>query len=294
MPHAVPRRRIYILPTRFGLLLSALLVAMLIAGLNYSSNLALGFAFLMVSLAIVTMHHCHRNLLDLRVDARLVYEAIAGESAALDFQVRNAADFDRYDIELHCRDAHPVIVGVARRSSAALLCRLPCENRGVVEIAQWELRTRYPFGWFRAWTYVQAPLTVYIAPTPGGDRELPASGGLGDGQRRHARAGDDEFAGLRPYRPGDALKHMAWKVIARGQDAAVRQFSDQAASTEWLDFDALPGIAAEARLQQLCRWILERDARGGPYGLRIPGHILHPAIGAAHRRLCLRALAEFK
>ena len=68
LPVTIERRRIYILPTRFGLMLAALLFAMLIAGLNYNSNLGLAFAFLMVSLVLVAMHHCHRNLLGLGVD----------------------------------------------------------------------------------------------------------------------------------------------------------------------------------------------------------------------------------
>ena len=39
----INRRRIYILPTRFGFMLGfAILAAMLIAGLNYNSNLATG------------------------------------------------------------------------------------------------------------------------------------------------------------------------------------------------------------------------------------------------------------
>ena len=47
------------------------------------------------------------------------------------------------------------------------------ERRGVVGIAQWEVRTRYPFGWFRAWTYVQAPLRILVAPAPSGGRDAP-------------------------------------------------------------------------------------------------------------------------
>ena len=43
LPISINRRRIYILPTRFGLMLAAILAAMLIAGLNYNSNLALAF-----------------------------------------------------------------------------------------------------------------------------------------------------------------------------------------------------------------------------------------------------------
>ena len=48
LPMTINRRRIYILPTRFGLMLAALLAAMLIAALNYNSNLGLAFAFFMV------------------------------------------------------------------------------------------------------------------------------------------------------------------------------------------------------------------------------------------------------
>ncbi len=267
---------------------------MLIAGLNYSSNLALGFAFLMASLAIVAMHHCHRNLLEVILDAQPSGDAFEGQQAAMEFRIANPSNFDRYDLEIHCRDAPPLIFHAARRATTVQHGQLPCAKRGVWVIEQWELRTRHPFGWFRAWTYVQAPLTVFVAPAPRGDLESPASDGSGAERRRHARAGEEEFAGLRAYRPGDALKHMAWKVIARGQDAAVRQYSDQSASAEWLDFAALPGLDAEARLRQLCRWILDRDSRGLSYGLRLPGVSINPATGAVHRRTCLRALAAFK
>ena len=41
LPISINRRRIYILPTRFGFMLGGILAAMLVAGLNYNSNLAL-------------------------------------------------------------------------------------------------------------------------------------------------------------------------------------------------------------------------------------------------------------
>ncbi|MEA3172733.1 MAG: hypothetical protein QOF42_144, partial [Gammaproteobacteria bacterium] len=50
----VNRRRVFIMPTRFGLMLALVLTFMLVAGLNYNSNLALAFAFLMGSVAFVT------------------------------------------------------------------------------------------------------------------------------------------------------------------------------------------------------------------------------------------------
>jgi len=294
LPYTVSRRRIYIIPTRFGALLAALLFAMVIAGLNYGSNLALGFAFLMASIGIVAMHHCHRNLLGLRVESAAAGDAFAGGEAALDFTLRGDGGFDRYDLELRCEDAEPVLFHLPADAAGYVRVMRPCERRGILELAQWELRTRHPFGWFRAWTYVHAPLRVYVAPIPAGEHAPISPPGSGDA-RSGTRRGEDEFAGLRPYRPGDALKHMAWKVIARGREAAVRQYAQGAPpDPEWLNYDALMGLEPEARLSQLCRWLLEHDARGGVFGLKLPGVALQPARGPAHRRACLRALAGFR
>ena len=294
MPYAVQRRRIYILPTRFGLMLAALLMAMLIAGLNYASNLALGFAFLIASLGIVAMHHCHRNLLDLNVATDSSADGFAHDSAALRFRISNASRFDRHDLELRCGDADPAVFAITAGCGQIIALSVPTSGRGIAQLPQWELRTRFPFGWFRAWTYVQAPIEIYVAPAPHGDRPMPTSSGGTALQRNEGRAdGEEEFAGLRAYQPGDALKHMAWKVVARCQDPAVRHYADLRANPEWLDWDSLPGLEPETRLQQLSRWILECDSLGRKFGLRIPGATVEPGTGAQQRRACLRALAVF-
>ena len=100
LPIKIERRRIYILPTRFGLMMTALLIAMLIAGLNYTNNLGLAFAFLLVSMMLVAMHHCHRNLLGLTVDVNVEVDAFAGADAAFYFMLRNESAVDRRDIEV--------------------------------------------------------------------------------------------------------------------------------------------------------------------------------------------------
>jgi uncharacterized protein (DUF58 family) len=105
--------------------------------------------------------------------------------------------------------------------------------------------------------------------------------------------GDEDFSGLRAYQAGMALKHMAWKVLARGGEAAVRSYSSLAAQPEWLEWSALEGMDDESRLSQLCLWVLESDAAHRAYGLRIPGTQIEPAGGAAHRYACLRALAGY-
>jgi uncharacterized protein (DUF58 family) len=291
LPISINRRRIYILPTRFGLMLGAILVAMLIAGLNYNSNLALAFAFLMSSMALVTMHHCNRNMLRLSVDATTEVDAFAGREALLEFELRNGSRVDRRDIEVRCLSAAGM-GSVTAGESATIEVIAPVAQRGVTRISQFELRTRYPFGWFYSWTYVQGSILIYVAPAPSGNRGLPSGSAQGTGSHSEAR-GDEDFSGLRAYQPGVPLKHMAWKVLARGGEPVVRSYSSLAAQPEWLDWSMLEGLDTEARLSQLCLWVVESDAAQRPYGLRIPGKELAPSGGAAHRFACLRALAAF-
>jgi uncharacterized protein (DUF58 family) len=291
LPISINRRRIYILPTRFGIMLAAILAAMMIAGLNYNSNLALAFAFLMASMALVTMHHCNRNLLRLSVDVTTEVDAFAGREAMFEFALHNGSKVDRRDIEVRCLTAAGM-GSVAAGESESIEVVVPVAQRGVTRVNQFELRTRYPFGWFYSWTYVQGSITIYIAPSPAGTRTLPSAGAKGAGTHSEAR-GDEDFSGLRAYEPGVALKHMAWKVLARGGEAAVRSYSSLAAQPEWLEWTSLAGMDPEARLSQLCLWVLESDAAQRPYGLRIPGKEIAPSGGAAHRFACLRALAAF-
>jgi uncharacterized protein (DUF58 family) len=294
LPATISRRRIYILPTRFGLMLSALIVAMLIAGLNYNSNLALAFAFLMVGIAIVAMHRCNRNLAGITLDARADADTFAGQRAHLEFFVDNASRTARYDIQVLCGTQAQVFFTLAAGLSRRVAVPVQAPARGVLRFDQIELRTNHPFGWFRAWTYLQIPLLVYIAPAPGGERALPSDRAAYQGEpQRFEAQGEEDFAGLIPYRPGDPLKHMAWKTLARRGEPMVRSYVDPRAANEWLEWSALTGLNPEERLSQLCRWVLESGTAQRRYGLRLPGTTIDPDTGEAHGRACLRALALF-
>jgi uncharacterized protein (DUF58 family) len=291
LPMRISRRRIYILPTRFGMMLAAILAAMLVAGLNYNSNLGLAFAFLIASLTLVTMHHCNRNLLGILVDATTETDAFAGREAGVEFVLRNESNVDRPDVEIRIWAAAGMSRAGARNDDVVSVV-VPAPHRGVLRVEQFELRTRYPFGWFYAWTYVQSPVTIFVAPAPAGSRTLPSTRDGGTAAAAETR-GDEDFSGLRAYQPGVPLKHMAWKSLARGGEAAVRTYTGLAAQPEWLEWTALEGLDTEARLSQLCLWVLESDIAQRPYGLRLPGTEIAPSGGAAHRFACLRTLAAY-
>src|ERR1700679_928871 len=105
LPMRILRRRVYILPTRFGIMLALMLAAMMIAGLNYNSNLGLAFTFVRGGVARRTIDHCNRNLLSLQVDATAEVDAFAGGEANFDFVLRNDSSVERRDLEILCMGA---------------------------------------------------------------------------------------------------------------------------------------------------------------------------------------------
>jgi uncharacterized protein (DUF58 family) len=60
-----------------------------------------------------------------------------------------------------------------------------------------------------------------------------------------------------------------------------------------LDWDMFPALGIEQRLSHLCYWVLAFEVRNEEYGLRIPGVVIEPAVGEAHRDKVLKELAVY-
>jgi len=154
---------------------------------------------------------------------------------------------------------------------------------------------RQPLGIFRAWSYLEPAVTCLVYPAPGPRLPLPEAGrGDGDGERLQG-PGSEDFAGLRAFRPGDSPRQIHWKSLARGMALQTREFLGAGGAELWLDWRDSPAATAgvEARLSLLCRWVLDAEQSGQPYGLDIPGTRITPSRGASHRGRCLEALALF-
>ena len=79
---------------------------------------------------------------------------------------------------------------------------------------------------------------------------------------------------------------------ARRNQLLVRDYEQPLGRDVELDWEALPTLPHERRIQRLAHWVESAEREGLRYRLRLPGHpVLGPANGPAHRHLCLRALA---
>ena len=87
----------------------------------------------------------------------------------------------------------------------------------------------FPFGLFRAWTYVHLEAGLLAWPVPRGRREPPPEAASGGNAPAVHRAGDEEWAGLREFRSGDSPRQVAWGAYARGRGLLVKTYQSPAA-----------------------------------------------------------------
>ena len=293
-PIVVATRRIYILPTALGVAFALMIFAMFIGAMNYGNNLALALAFLLGALGLTAMHHCHRNLAGLRIRSAASEPVFAGSTARFRIALENPAPLARHELTLANEHGIATPTRVEAEGREILEVELPATRRGYLPLEHFELTTRYPFGLFRAWVYLHTQTRCIVYPRPSARSMTPPPVETDTGGAQDHGRGDEDFAGLRSFHPGDPPSRIAWKAYAREQGLQVKQYAGTAVTSHFFDWEALRGLEVEARLSQLCRWIEDAHAAGRAYGLRLPGTELPPNVGAAHRQKCLTALALFE
>jgi len=287
-------KKIYILPTRYGLLFGLLLCTMLIGSINSANNLGFILTFLLTGLGIISIIHTWHNLLGIRIQPEQIKPTFAGQEAYFPIRVENQRNTPRPAITLEVAGKTMSGVDLGSHEAGELSLQLPAPRRGIFRPGRFTISTRYPLGLLRAWSYVELDLSCTVYPKPGPDTQHlnpPSYRPSATGDRG---VGTDDFAGLRQFRQGDSPRHIDWKAAARGKGLKTKLFGGDRADQYWLDWDALPGFDTEERLSRLCRAVLLACESQDEYGLRLPGVIINPARGAAHRHQCLAALAHFE
>lgn len=286
------QRRIYILPTRHGLLFAVFLLIMLTGSINYALGLGFVLTFLLFSLALNAMIHTFRNLAHLRVTAGRAAPVFAGDSARFLVHLDNPSDAERYAIGLSAASGGSDFVDVAPNASSSATVSIPAARRGILRPGRLTLFTRYPLGLYRAWSHADLDMRCVVYPRPAFPALPLPPAAESSGSGASSGSGQEDFAGLRQYHAGDSPRHIAWKAAARDQGLLTKQFSGQSDTQLWLDWTLVPAqMGVEERLSHLARWVLLAHAAGLAYGLRLPGRTVDLGVGEAQRDACLEALA---
>ena len=288
------RGRIYILPTGLGGAFGVMLAGMLLGSLNYGNNLGLAFGFLLAGVGLTAMHQCHGTLEGLALRLHATDSAFVGHRVTFRILLANGAVAPRPRIEISADDTRAMPADVGAGATVESELSIAATRRGPVPLERYEVATRHPLGLFRAWAVVHPDYRAIAWPQPATRGRPPPAVETDTGGAQDRARGDDDFVGLKPFQLGDPLHRIAWKSYARGNGLHAKQFAGTDVTSYIFDWDSLAGLAPEARLSQICRWVIDAHDRGEAYGIRLPGTTIEANIGRAHRERCLTALALFE
>ncbi|WP_301100696.1 DUF58 domain-containing protein [Propionivibrio sp.] len=296
LPIILTQRRIFIVPTRTGLLFSGVLCVMLLGAINYDLSLGHALVFLLAGLGLVSMVHTFRNLVSLRLTPGRTEPVFAGEIARFQVLLENNHRQPRRALDLAFGQHEKVSLDIAVGGHASIAIPCPAPNRGRLDPGRITLSTCYPLGLFHAWSYPHPPLSCLVYPQPI-ETPLPPPSAVAQTGQRYGDNGQEDFTGLRLRQPNDSPRHIAWKAVARDIDnrpLLIKQFAGGATEELWLDLSLTPaGSMLETQLSLLAGWVLAAERSQARYGLRLPGRQLAPNQGSAHRDACLEALALY-
>lgn len=296
LPIVLTQRRIFILPTRTGVLFGAVLCVMLIGSINYNLSLGYALVFLLAGLGIVAMVHTFRNLVALRLTPGRVEPVFSGEIARFHMILENEHPQARRALDLAFGHNESVSVDILPGAQAMIAIPCPAPTRGRLDPGRITLSTRYPLGLFCAWSYPHPRISCLVYPNPI-ETPLPPPSAVSHTGQRHGDNGQEDFTGLRVRQLNDSPRHIAWKAVARdieNRPLLIKQFAGGAAQELWLDLSlAPPNSGPEMKLSILTGWVIAAERTQTRYGLRLPNLELAPDLGNNHRNACLEALALY-
>lgn len=280
-------------------MLGLTLLVLLIASINYQLNLGYLLTFLLAGCAVVGMHVSHATLRGLQMHLQSPEPQFAGNAAHVDVLLHSKRKTFRYGIGVATMGSEQWgWTDVPPQGSSKVQVSFIPEQRGVHRLEPLTVQTRFPLGTFRVWTIWRPASTITVYPKPEQHPPpLPAGKPIAGTASAMQKQHSGEFDGVRAYQRGDARKLIVWKKFAKNEELVSRDAQQTQAHELWLELENT-GIAGssspalqEKKLSRLCAWVLQADAMGLRYGLRLDSAEVPPAEGTQQMLACLEALA---
>ncbi|MSQ03776.1 MAG: DUF58 domain-containing protein [Myxococcales bacterium] len=289
-----------VMPTRDGAVYLALLGGVGFGAVNTGNNLIYLVLGLFLAVLVVANVLAEWNLRGLRVERRLPGEIFAevpgiGSYVLMNSRGRGAAWHVRLSERGHT-NAGTFVEHCPAGATTEVRAIFTLFERGPDWLSAVRVESTFPFGLVRRWRDVELPCRVLVYPRPTGRGAPHAAHGEGDEAGERGRpAGSGDFAGLRPYQPGDPLRRVHWPTSARaGQPMVVVRIAEGAADVLLVLDPGLAGPRREEAIRRLAGGVDAHLAAGDAVGLEADGLVLSPRGGGTWRRRLLTVLAELE
>lgn len=299
--------RIYILPNRDGMVYLILLSFILLMAILEHVNLTYFVLAVAAGLFFAGLVFTNYNLSGIDVRAIGCRSAFVGEPARMVLQLTNSSRRTRYNIAVELPlDDHPAgfvdktLFQLRPAEPSMIEIAVPLSQRGRYEIGRIRLSTTFPFGLFRSWCWWTIGMTYFAYPRPKGELRLPLAGVADSVDVSSNDSGKEscgaDFSGHKVYEFGDSLRHVNWRLVARGYAPHVKQFRGSHFQMVGIDFDRLGGIPdLEQRLCQVSKWIKVCRQNNLPFQVKLSNKEIYSyTTPDDDPRACLERLAVWK
>lgn len=291
-PIVLNRKNLFILPTWFGVTYLVTCFTLFLLGTNYQNNLILFLSFLLSSVFVSCLLLSHKNMSGLTLEAAEPEPQFAEQVMAFPVKIQHSAEQGQFYFSLQ---KQPHVLDPVIKGQQVVVYAKAC-HRGYFKPGRLTVYSLFPLGLFRVWSHVDLGWQGLVYPKPIETNvvlDSDAGDQQGDLGRSRAKAGFDEFAGLKTYQVGESLKSVAWKQLAQGRGWHSKAFEQAQGAPVWLTLNEQTGRDLETKLSQLTSQVLQLDEQNALYGLRLSGQDITPAQGPSHKLACLTALATY-
>ena len=285
------RDRVYIVPTKAGLIFSLLLLTLLIGSINYEKNLGFILTFLLVGIGNILLLSTWRNIAGLELKSGDSLPVFSGELATFSVQLVNHQLLERHSIAISQHGAQQDIVDCAANSKQMINFKVAADKRGLLDAGRFRLYTEFPSGLFIAWTWADLSMSCIVYPAPEKNIDLPIFDHSDSGDTDSSGRGLENFSHLRKYHQGDNVSRISWKAAAKNDELFSKEFIGSKPVTHWINWNDIPAHDTEQRLSIMTALIIHAEKHHQCYGIKLPEKQIQPDSGSKHFHQCLTALA---
>ena len=256
---AVSIRRVFVMPTRHGLMAALAIFGIFAISVRIQNNMLLLMAVALFVIFALSLLWAGQNLKGLRLTVRHDGRLVAGETARL--SVALAADRPVYDIRIDTGE------GVRQAGTQGHALSFSPGARGRQALPLVRLETGFPFGLARAWAWI-SPAEVLVAPVP--DYGAALAHLTGDVRQGAAAGREDGGAdSLEDWMPGVPETRISWKRFAATDRLLAKTGDASGGSVLTITYDAVAHLGHERALSAMSAAVLRAARAGRPFHFRL-------------------------
>ena len=290
------KNRVYIIPTRFGLTLSFIIIILLLTTAALGVPKGNILVIILVTITIMAMFMTHSNLEGITISVPNDCYSQEDQNCEVKLIVYNSSSTPKFSISIsgdpRNLDSKKDFIGLLKEhSTKGSLLEYFEQNCGLYPINKIKISTVYPLGLFYAWKWIEVDHEMIFYPKPEGDPFIGTSG-REKGNHHGALPDQQDFSGFRTFRKGDSQKHINWKALAKGHPLMVKEFNDGSGGQFLFRWEDTNHIYEKNRAAQLSLWIHNAHRHGDDYGIILPNYKSNVAGGEAHFYKSLKELTR--